>query len=594
MGKEQSKLEKEGYVISSGTKNNIIATKDDDTYVIKMIHLTQLPRQSLGALMSEIDVLKKTNHPHLVDIRNSFRDEDQKIHYIVMKQCQSERLADKIGKDLPKDQSLQDSEVLSWFVEISMALKAIHEAHLLHKDLTPENILFSEFGLVRLGGFGNIDESLKSQSDTEKNPKINYLPPEVFTGGMYNEKSDIWSLGCILYELCTHKQVFSADTTIKLIPKIIGGDYPRLPPRFSFELCDLLSDLLNKEPEARPKASEILMRPIIIKFLRKKCHTTVEELQTKLGKLRALADALERVHEGTTIGSLAGGVIGAVGGITSIVGLILAPFTLGASLIVTGVGVGVGAVGGVTAGASNITNMVNQSSDRKAVRSIIKEIEQKVSAVVSWLLEINNGLQTIRSQCPQTPDTDSKLTEENLRMAGFRAGKGLGGIAELIRLVRVVNIGKIAAQTSRAVRVAEVATGVLSGLFVAVDLFFIAMDAKEIHHIREAREAEMRNEPPSTSESETGGTMSSSDQATLLSNSLMQESDAAESDIRFGAEGASSPPAKIKSEIMKFVQTVRVAARNLEQVLCELKTIISSIPLFHDENELEWQNMELM
>uniref|UniRef100_A0A3Q2Q2H9 Uncharacterized protein n=2 Tax=Fundulus heteroclitus TaxID=8078 RepID=A0A3Q2Q2H9_FUNHE len=376
------------------------------------------------------------------------------------------------------------------------------------------------------------------------------------------------------------------------MPNIISGDNEPLTNHF--ELCDLLGDLLNKEPDARPTAGEILRRPIIMRFLRKKCQTTVEELQTKLGKLRALADALERVHEGTTIGSLTGGVIGAVGGITSIVGLVLAPFTLGASLIVTGVGVGVGAVGGVTAGASNITNMVNQSSDRKAVRSIIKEIEQKVSAVVSWLLEINNGLQTIRSQCPQTPGTDSKLTEENLRMAGCRAGKGLGGIAELIRLVSVVNIGKIAAQASRAVRVAEVATGVLSGLFVAVDLFFIAMDAKEIHHIREAREAEMRNERPSTSESETGGTMSSSDEATLLSNSLMQESDGSESDFRFGAQGASSPPAEIKSEIMKFVQTVREAADNLKQVLDELKNIILSITLFHEENELEWQNMELM
>uniref|UniRef100_A0A3B5KZ70 Uncharacterized protein n=1 Tax=Xiphophorus couchianus TaxID=32473 RepID=A0A3B5KZ70_9TELE len=244
------------------------------------------------------------------------------------------------------------------------------------------------------------------------------------------------------------------------------------------------------------------------------CQTTVEDLQMKLEKLRALADGLERVHEGTTIGSLTGGVIGAVGGITSIVGLILAPFTLGVSLIVTGVGVGVGAVGGVTAGASNITKMVNQSSDRKAVRSIIKEIEQKISAVVTWLLEINSGMQAIKNQCPQAPGT---FTEENLTSVGTRVGKGLGGIAELVRLVRVANIGKLAAQTCRVVRLAEVATGVLSGLFVAVDIFFIALDAKEIQHIKEAREAEKRIEPPSASESETGDSMSVSDQATLLS-----------------------------------------------------------------------------
>ncbi|MEQ2305286.1 hypothetical protein AMECASPLE_036138, partial [Ameca splendens] len=320
------------------------------------------------------------------------------------------------------------------------------------------------------------------------------------------------------------------------------------------------------------------------------CQTTVEELQIKLEKLRDLADGLERVHEGTTIGSLTGGVIGAVGGITSIVGLILAPFTLGASLIVTGVGVGVGAVGGVTAGASNITNMINQSSDRKAVRSIIKDFEQNISAVVSWLVEIRYSLQTIGSSCARACDADGSVTAENLKRIGFRAGRGLSGITELIRLVSVLNIGKIAAQTSRAVRVAEVATGVLSGLFVAVDIFFIAMDAKEIHHIREAREVERTGTASPQSEDENDNPAPTSDMTMLLNGSLMQESDRAENNQ--ASNQSASTKADIRSEVMKFVKTVREAAENLEKVLGELKSAVQSIPSFQENNELEWQNME--
>ncbi len=177
-------------------------------------------------------------------------------------------------------------------------------------------------------------------------------------------------------------------------------------------------------------------------------------------ELRKLADGLERVHQGSTIGSLTGGVIGAAGGITSIVGLILSPFTLGASLIVTGVGVGVASFGGVTAGVSNITKMVNQSSDRRAVRSIIKETKEKVKAVVTWLQEINDSLQKISSRAT-TPDIqDHNSDENNLTRIGLRATRGLGGIAELVRLAQVINIGRIAAQTSRVVRTAEAATGV--------------------------------------------------------------------------------------------------------------------------------------
>ncbi|XP_044060714.1 calcium/calmodulin-dependent protein kinase type II subunit beta-like isoform X2 [Siniperca chuatsi] len=467
-----------------------------------------------------------------------------------MDYCHGKSLAVKIREMIhpPKE-----FEVLSWIAEICMALRTIHEKGLLHKHLTPENIFLTELGTVCLDKFGTIHENSKTSNS-------NYLAPEVFTDGTYDAKSDIWSVGCILYELCTRQPAFSAETTVQLVPKIIGGRYPSLPEEFSPELRELLNDIFKKDPRLRPTASEILGRPFIISCLLTKCKTTVKELQTRLNELRALADSLERVHHGTTIGSLAGGVIGAAGGITSIVGLILAPFTLGASLIVTGVGVGVGAVGGVTAGASNITNMVNQSSDRKAVRSIIKVLEQKIYTVVTWLQEISNSLQTLRSRCDTLDTDDSKFNDDNLLRLGCRAGKGLGGIAELLRLVQVMTIGKIAAQASRVVRVAEVATGVLAGLFVAADIFFIAMDAKEIHCIRQEKAA-----------AEGGATSGS------------------EAQDRSSQKGAS-----IRSEIMKFVRSIRTAADNLQKVLDELKSSINYIPSLGDESYMEWQDMELM
>lgn len=315
----------------------------------------------------------------------------------------------------------------------------------------------------------------------------------------------------------------------------------------------------------------------------------MKDLYKKLKDLRNVADGLERVHHGTTIGSLAGGVIGAAGGITSIVGLILAPFTLGASLIVTGVGVGVSVLGGLTAGASNITNMVHQSSDRKTVRSIIKEFEERINAVVTWLQEITNSLKAIQGRCDSADTLDnegSQLNKDNLARLGSRAGRGLGGIAELVRLVQVINIGKIAAQTSRAVRVAEVATGVFSGLFLAVDIFFIAMDAKELHHIRQAKAAEERAEEraedrdtsESVSETETSDFASTSDQDALVASSMKQEVPPQPQNQ------ASQNDTQIRSEIMKFVRSIRQAADELQRVLDELKTITSSIPSLHSES----------
>ncbi|KAM4555548.1 uncharacterized protein PAE49_014558 [Odontesthes bonariensis] len=592
MGKEQSTLARKGYVTTKETEHFIEAKKGEDLFVIKMIPLNLNTNQS--DFVSEMNKLKEISHPHIVSCKNSFADISERMYYVVMDHCQGEALANNIGK--------KEEKVLSWIVEICIALGTIHEKGLLHKDLTPETIFLTEFGIVCLGGFGTIRENSAfcggEGSNANSNRPINYLAPEVFTEGTYDEKSDIWAVGCILFELCTKESAFSAETTIKLMPKIISGPCPSLPKNFSPELCWLLNDMLQRDAEARPTASEILKRPFVQNCLSTKCKTTVDELQKKLDVLRALADGLERIHENTTIGSLAGGVIGAVGGITSIVGLILAPFTLGASLIVTGVGVGVGAVGGITAGASNITNMVNQSSDRKAVRTVIKEFQQKINAVVTWLKVINVSSKTISKENPQVDDTNSNLTGESIKRLSGRAGKGLSGIPELVRLASVVNIGRIAAQASRAVRVAEMATGVLSGLFIAVDIFFIAMDAKEIHDIKKAREAEERGPTSPRSGSEIGDIVSTSDQSALLSSSLMQEFDIPETELKCDESEAeahsSNKKDQIRSEIMRFVRSVREAAHNLQVLLDELEITISSIPSIQHESELEWQRMELI
>ncbi|XP_071368881.1 uncharacterized protein [Centroberyx affinis] len=558
MGSEQSVLKKHDYIFERETENGVVVTKEGDTFLIRELNLSKIHRNAVAELMAEIEILKTTSHPHIVSSKNSFQDGD--IYYIVMDYCQGGSLAEEIKQKRESGEEFEECQILNWLVQICMAMKYIHDKSLLHKNLMPKTIFLTEFGTVRLGGFGKVGENSTSPSTTNSNPSgkgaISYLAPETLTDGMYKSKSDIWSVGCILHELCTLMLAFSAETTIKLIPKILGGSYPALPEHYSPELCQLLSDIFSKDLHARPTASEILGRPFIISFLSKKSKATVEELQINLNRLRAVADGLERVHQGTTIGSLTGGVIGAVGGITSIVGLILAPFTVGASLVVTGVGIGVAAAGGATAGVSNITNMVNQSSDRKAIRSIIKEFDEKICTVVMWLQEITEGLENVRMRCESADFQDSSLSHENLARLGIRAGRGVGSVSELVRLVQVMNIGRAAAQTARAVRVAEVATGMLAGLFVAADIFFIAMDAKEIHHIRQAKEALVKDKICSEVEPEADAT-----------------SDKAKCNTK-------ADP--IRSEIMQFVRSIRETAGNLQEVLDELNGILSVILSLED------------
>ncbi|XP_048826951.1 apolipoprotein L3-like [Brienomyrus brachyistius] len=204
----------------------------------------------------------------------------------------------------------------------------------------------------------------------------------------------------------------------------------------------------------------------------------VDDLLSLVEKLEMTAEGLERVHLRTTVGSRTRGVIGAAGGVTTVVGLILAPVTLAASLIVNGVGIGVAVAGGVTSAVSNVTNMVNQSMDRKTIEAILSEYREKMEPILMSVEGMRTGTENLK-------ENESYTNVANMTQTASRAGRGLGGIAELVRLVQVVNVGKVAAQAARAVRVAEAFTGVLSALFIALDVYFIVKDAKEIHNIRQ-------------------------------------------------------------------------------------------------------------
>ncbi|XP_012987040.2 serine/threonine-protein kinase Nek4-like [Esox lucius] len=537
MGKTQSVLEKKGYTIQKEIENGVIATnKDGDPFVIKEIKLETTDAEKI---FSEIGPLLEINHPHIASYKNSFQDGNS--YYVVMDHCEGGDLSQKIRDRMETGTPFSEEQIMDWLVEICMAIKCVHDKGLLHRDLRPQNIFLTQFGTICLGNFGRLTEI--SGKGSSKNAA--YLGPETLNSEIYNTKSDIWSLGCVLYELCMLQSAFTAENRKK---KILGGPYPSLPESFSPELRDLLCDIFQKDPSIRPSAGEILAKPFIISFLTKKSEKTVKGLQKNLDKLRDLADGLERVHQGTTIGSLTGGVIGAAGGITSIVGLILAPFTLGASLIVTGVGVGVAVAGGATAGVSNITNMVNQSTDRKAIKNIIKEFQEKMNSVVVSLTDIAEGLEMLSGSGSFDAESDNFLPR-----AGARVGRGLGAIPELVRLVQVASIGRVAAQAARVVRVAEVATGVFSAFF--------ALDAKEIHNIRQAKAIE---------------------QSVNTSRLEVMDTDSTTGLNPEGEEPVPEPKPEVKSETMKFIQTIKQTADQLQESLNELSDVISFIPKIDD------------
>eukprot|EP00003_Mantamonas_plastica_P032418 TRINITY_DN87_c0_g1_i13.p1 TRINITY_DN87_c0_g1~~TRINITY_DN87_c0_g1_i13.p1 ORF type:complete len:799 (+),score=309.95 TRINITY_DN87_c0_g1_i13:1514-3910(+) len=162
-------------------------------------------------------------------------------------------------------QDVDEKQILDWFIQIALAMKYLHDRCILHRDLKTQNIFLTKGArIIKLGDFGIarvLGNSMEMASTMIGTPY--YMSPEVFSQKPYSFKSDVWSLGCILYELATFKHAFTAKNVNGLALKVIHGEAPSLPSDYSKDLRSLCASMLNKSPSKRPSIAAILMKPFI-------------------------------------------------------------------------------------------------------------------------------------------------------------------------------------------------------------------------------------------------------------------------------------------------------------------------------------------
>lgn len=154
--------------------------------------------------------------------------------------------------------------MVDWFFQIALALKHVHDKNILHRDLKTQNIFLTKASMVKLGDFG-IAKVLNSETEMARTVigTPYYLSPELCEDQPYNQKSDIWALGCVLYELTTLRHAFDGQNLPALVLKILRGVYPPIPPQYSSDLRDLIGSMLQKLPQDRPHINDIIAKPFI-------------------------------------------------------------------------------------------------------------------------------------------------------------------------------------------------------------------------------------------------------------------------------------------------------------------------------------------
>ncbi|XP_063090844.1 serine/threonine-protein kinase Nek1 isoform X14 [Cavia porcellus] len=242
------------------------STEDGRQYVIKEINISRMSSKEREESRREVAVLANMKHPNIVQYKESF--EENGSLYIVMDYCEGGDLFKRINAQ--KGILFQEDQILDWFVQICLALKHVHDRKILHRDIKSQNIFLTKDGTVQLGDFG-IARVLNSTVELARTciGTPYYLSPEICENKPYNNKSDIWALGCVLYEMCTLKHAFEAGNMKNLVLKIISGSFPPVSFHYSYDLRSLLSQLFKRNPRDRPSVNSILEKSFIAKRIEK-------------------------------------------------------------------------------------------------------------------------------------------------------------------------------------------------------------------------------------------------------------------------------------------------------------------------------------
>ena len=141
-------------------------------------------------------------------------------------------------------------------------LRAFHSRKILHRDMKSANIFLFKDMQAKLGDL-NVSKIVKKGLSYTQTGTPYYASPEVWRDMPYDSKSDIWSLGCVLYEMCALVPPFRADDMQGLYKKVIKGKYPRIPDHFSQEMATVIKFMLQISPSYRPSCDQILALPIV-------------------------------------------------------------------------------------------------------------------------------------------------------------------------------------------------------------------------------------------------------------------------------------------------------------------------------------------
>ncbi|KAI9189229.1 hypothetical protein H9P43_000659 [Blastocladiella emersonii ATCC 22665] len=287
-------------VIGSGSFGRICKVhriSDGMVMARKEIMYDRMKQKERTQLVQEVNILRELNHPHIVKYHGRIVDRNNYIMYIMMEYCEGGDLSIVVKRHKQSRALIPEATVWGYLAQLAAALHECHYLHgqrkaspggaILHRDIKPDNVFLDADNNAKLGDFGLstlLGESENNFARTFVGTPY-YMSPEVVNSKEYNEKSDIWSLGCLTYELCALSPPFDGKDHAELHRNILNVRYSDIPSGYSRTMRAIISRMLQFDPGARPSAGELLEHPrVALAFETRQAETTLARRDRDLAR----------------------------------------------------------------------------------------------------------------------------------------------------------------------------------------------------------------------------------------------------------------------------------------------------------------------
>jgi len=248
---------------------------DGQMYALKIVALKNLSDKEKDNAINEVRILASIKHPNIIQYKEAFMDKGSESLCIVMELVDMGDLYGQILKNLKRQGSsipqaeleyegLKEDFIWRVFIQVVKGLKSMHDLNIMHRDLKSANVFLNQDDTVKLGDMNVSKVATQEGLNFTQTGTPYYASPEVWKDEPYDIKSDIWSLGCVLYEMITLKPPFQASSMKGLYKRVCQGKIQRIPKSYSVELWQVVKQMLHTNPKQRPDCTKILESAIIL------------------------------------------------------------------------------------------------------------------------------------------------------------------------------------------------------------------------------------------------------------------------------------------------------------------------------------------